>query len=47
MNVEMSQVKPDELVENDVVADAAMAILVESDSLNDWFVEQCRAGNLA
>ncbi|MEV7606532.1 hypothetical protein AB0N65_13930 [Paenarthrobacter sp. NPDC089322] len=56
MTIESPQVKRDEPVENGVtddavltttVADAAEAILIESDSLHDWLTEETRKGNLA
>lgn len=47
MTVEISRAAIIEHVETSAVADAAAKILVESDTLHDWFTEQAEAGLLA
>ena len=47
MSVELPQVKDPVPVSNSAVVAAAEAILVESDSLNDWYNQEAAAGTLA
>ncbi|MGO4143806.1 hypothetical protein AB4Y77_01865 [Paenarthrobacter sp. YAF11_1] len=47
MTTETPQVTQEETVDNSGIVDAADAILAQSDSLHDWYAEQCRTENLA